>query len=224
MSFRVVHIFLMLSLFSILYESKAQTTIQPAFDFDQRFYFTKDWRQNIWGYRGGIIVNKKYKLGIGAYYENDKQFFATTSSLAKSFNCISPFNLQQKLVMGCIYYEPFLYRAELWETSIVSELGFGHVKQEYIFDNYHKLSFANKGSIIPLGIGWSLNLKGPILPKFKPISWIGLNLMAGYRTDILYNSVANTDFNGWYWSLSGAFFLDRISSDVKEYRKNKLKL
>jgi hypothetical protein len=201
-----------------------QTIIQPAFDFDQRFYFTKDWRQNIWGYRGGIVINQKYKVGIGAYYENDKQAFLPNSSLAQSFKCTEVFNLQQKLVMASVYYEPFLYRAELWETSIVSELAYGQVKQAYVFTTNSKLSFENKGKVIPFGIGWSVNLKGPILPKFKPISWIGLNLMAGYRTDILYNSVANTDFNGWYWSLSGAFFLDRISSDIKEYRKNKLKL
>jgi hypothetical protein len=132
--------------------------------------------------------------------------------------------MQQKLVMGSVYYEPFLYRAMLWETSIVSELGFGHVKQIYIANQTPPLSFENKGSVVPFGIGWSLNLKGPILPQFKPISWVGLNFMAGYRTDVLYNSVANTSFNGWYWSVSGAFFLDRISNDVKVYRKNKIKL
>ena len=201
-----------------------QTTVEPTFDFDQRFYYTPDWRQNIWGYRGGIIIDKKYKLGIGAYYENDKKEFDITTGLAQRFKCSDPFTLQQKMVMASFYYEPFLYRAELWETSIVSEIGYGKVKQAYIFEANKSLSFANNGVVIPFGLGWSVNLKGPIIPKFKPISWLGVNFIAGYRTDILFNSVNNTSFNGWYWSLSGAFYLDRISNDIKAYKKKKMKV
>ncbi len=53
-------------------ELAAAISIKPTTDFDQRFYYTNGEKQNVWGYRVGVLVNDKYKLGLGGYYMNRK--------------------------------------------------------------------------------------------------------------------------------------------------------
>lgn len=71
---------------------------------------------------------------------------------------------------------------------------------------------------LPTGLGLSLSLKLPPGERFKPFRWVGINFLAGYRYD-LDERVFNTDYDGAFWSVSGAIFLDRILDDYKAWRK-----
>ena len=49
---------------------KQKLSLKPTTDFDQRFSFINKEDVNIWGYRIGVIVNDKFKVGIGGYFLN----------------------------------------------------------------------------------------------------------------------------------------------------------
>ncbi|MFM2224572.1 MAG: hypothetical protein RJA07_774 [Bacteroidota bacterium] len=191
--------------------------IKPTADFDQRFYITNNQQLNVWGYRIGLLLHDKYKIGIGGYYMNDK------SEVAFSFDNITSFfqtSFTQKHYIGTIYFEPYLIRKNLWESSIVTEVGYGKIKNTYTTIDEISIVKKENGYFIPAGIGLSLNLKLPAIFGVKPIRWVGINAMAGYRTSLLQNLPAY-NFNGFYWSISGAVFLDRISEDYYTWKKQR---
>src|SRR5882757_262218 len=98
--------------------------IKPTADFDQRFYYIQNRRANVWGYRGGVLIKDKYKLGIGGYYMNEAVTPAADPHRAVS-RTSNDNNHRQRLYLGTIYYEPYIIRRELWETSVVFETGYG---------------------------------------------------------------------------------------------------
>jgi len=193
--------------------------IKPTTDFDQRFYYVPGERQNLWGYRAGVLINDKYKLGIGGYYMNqhtDQGVTATTLSRTSS----DPLTVNKQLYLGTIYYEPYLLRRTLWETSLVFETGYGRTVNSSVNKTNNSTLLQQNGLLVPAGIGLSVNLKLPPLFNIQCFRWIGINAMAGYRTTI-YQQDKQYNYNGAYWSLSGAIFLDRMFEDFHAWKKQR---
>ena len=194
-------------------------SIKPTTDFDQRFYYTPGETQNVWGYRVGALINDKYKLGIGGYYMNKTIDMGTTTNTL-SRTSTDAYTLHKKLYLGTVYYEPFLLRRNLWETSLVFETGYGRTANES-FDKTANISSAtNNAMIIPIGAGLSVNLKLPALFRVPFFRWIGINAMGGYRATI-YQQDKQYNYNGAYWSISGAIFLDRVFDDFQRWKNQK---
>jgi len=200
-------------------ERRSRYSIKPTTDFDQRFYYTPGEIQNVWGYRAGVLINDKWKLGIGGYYMNkttDLGIAPTTLSRTST----DPYTLHKKLYLGTVYYEPYLYRRNLWETSIVFETGYGRTFNYTTDDKTPAVASTNNSLIIPAGLGLSVNLKLPALLHVQFFRWIGINAMVGYRTTI-YQQDKQYNYNGAYWSLSGAIFLDRVFEDFSSWKKQR---
>jgi hypothetical protein len=195
--------------------SRRHTTIKPTTDFDQRFSFIRNKSVNIWGQRAGILLNDHLKVGLGAYYMNDTKMMSRRFGTGNSNRY-----LKQSLLFGTAYIEPFLLRRKYWELSIPFELGYGQASSK-IYETSNDLFLrSNSKPFLPAGVGLSLSFKLPALPHFKPLSWIGINFLAGYRYCLLEN-VFKTDYDGAFWSISGAIFLDRVSDDIKTWRKQR---
>ena len=192
-------------------------SIKPTTDFDQRFYYVPGERQNVWGYRVGVLINDNYKLGIGGYYMNQHsdQDVAATPLTRTSSNSLS---IQKQLYMGTIYYEPYLMRRNLWETSIVFETGYGRTVNAATDKTDNSLVAKQNSILVPAGVGLSVNLKLPALFHIECFRWVGINAIAGYRTTI-YQEDKLYDYNGAYWSLSGAVFLDKMVDDYHAWKK-----
>jgi hypothetical protein len=188
---------------------KRHATIKPTTDFDQRFSFIRNYSVNIWGQRGGILLNDEWKFGLGAYYMNDTRMNSRSTSRY----------LKQNLIFGTAYVEPFLIRKKYWELSVPFELGYGKAGSSTYASDNDELIHTRTKDFIPTGAGLSLSLKFPPIGRFKPTSWVGVNFLAGYRYCLLEN-VFKTDYDGAFWSISGALFLDRIFDDMRA-RKNK---
>jgi hypothetical protein len=196
---------------------KRHTTIKPTTDFDQRFSFIRNYSVNIWGQRGGILLNDEWKFGVGAYYMDDTRMSAQSSSGVVNPNRY----VKQNLIFGTAYFEPYLLRRTYWELSVPFELGYGKAGSSVYESSNDELIHARTKDFIPTGAGLSLSLKFPPIGRFKPTSWIGINFLAGYRYCLLEN-VFKTDYDGAFWSISGALFLDRVFDDVRAW-KNKRK-
>ena len=192
------------------------TTIKPTTDFDQRFSFIRNYSVNIWGQRGGILLNDEWKFGVGAYYMDDTRMNARTSSGGVNPNHY----LKQNLVFGTGYVEPFLIRRTYWELSVPFELGYGKAGSKVYESSTDAQISTRSKDFLPTGAGLSLSLKFPPIGRFKPTSWVGLNFLAGYRYCLLEN-VFKTDYDGAFWSISGAIFLDRIFDDTRAWKRKR---
>ncbi|HET6992473.1 MAG TPA: hypothetical protein VFJ43_14155 [Bacteroidia bacterium] len=215
-----LHLFSQDSLAAVVHK---KNTYKPAFDFDQRFSFIKNREVNIWGARAGILVNEKFKVGIGTYFSKGKLESYSVDT--------GTYNGKRNLYFGTVYFEPFIFRFKFVEFSVPFELGAG----KSVFRVYNNESGEQVGRIanyfIPTGAGLSLSFKLPPIGRFKPTRWFGINFLAGYRYCAFQGQLENifphrfeTDYNGLFWSVSGAIFLDRFSDDYKEWhRKRELK-
>ncbi|MBC7721236.1 MAG: hypothetical protein H7068_04385, partial [Pedobacter sp.] len=104
----------------VLATPRQKLNLKPTTDFDQRFSFLDKEDVNIWGYRVGVVVNDKFKVGIGGYFLNQDTTIVKTDALGRPTS-----KLQRKLYFGTVYYEPFLFRKKLVEMSLVFEIGYG---------------------------------------------------------------------------------------------------
>ena len=80
-------------------------TLKPAGDFDQRFSFLENQPVSIWGYRVGVLVNDKYKTGIGGYFLEQN----ITGELRLRRNVLY-YEQKKKMYFGTVYFEPYLIR------------------------------------------------------------------------------------------------------------------
>ena len=189
---------------------KKRLSLKPTTDFDQRFSFIENGGVNIWGYRIGVVVNDKFKTGIGGYFLEQ-----STSGIKVDADGI-PFNqLKKSLYFGTIYYEPFLFRRKRWEMSMVFELGYGRA----VLDSTNKirgrfLTKTEEQIFIPAGMGYSVNFIIPDIKHLHFLTYIGLNGMLGLRKAV-FESDLKYNFDGWYWSIGSAIFIDKIYSDIK---------
>ena len=224
----LTHFFACVSALLLLQSGNAQDTvlqvhrsisIKPTTDFDQRFYYTSAGCQNVWGYRGGMLINDKYKLGIGGYFMNQytEEGIATTDLTRTATDQAI---IHKQLFLGTIYYEPYLLRRNLWETSLVIETGYGRTVNTVTSKTGNAAADKQNTILIPAGIGLSVNIKPPAFFKIECFRWIGINLMTGYRA-VLYQQDKRYQYNGAYWSISGAIFLDRVFDDFHVWKKQR---
>ncbi len=189
---------------------KKRLSLKPTTDFDQRFSFIENGGVNIWGYRIGVVVNDKFKTGIGGYFLEQE-----TAGIKVDADGI-PFNqLKKSLYFGTIYYEPYLFRRKRWEMSMVFELGYGRA----VLDSTNKirgrfLTKTEQQIFIPAGMGYSVNFIIPDIKHLHFLTYIGLNGMLGLRKAV-FESDLKYNFDGWYWSIGSAIFIDKIYSDIK---------
>ncbi len=203
---------------------KKKNTYKPAFDFDQRFSFIANKKINIWGYRGGVLVNEKFKVGFGAYFSKDKfKSISIDSGGSPTYYGFRDF------YFGTAYFEPFIFRYKFLEFSLPFEIGAGKSVFK-AFDNSTNAQVSRVARyFVPTGAGLSLSFKLPPIGRFKPTRWFGINFLAGYRycmfqgqLEKLFPQRFDTDYNGMFWSVSGALFLDRVSDDYKVFHHKRM--
>jgi len=200
---------------------KNKFSLKPNTDFDQRFSFIDKQSVNIWGYRVGVIVNDKYKVGIGGYFLNQDTTIVRTDRFGNATS-----KLQRKLYFGTIYYEPYLFQKEWVEMSLVFEIGYGRA----VLDSANSkrngnrpvtvVNVEDKQDFIPAGAGISFNFKVPDIKGLHFLTYIGINAMTGLRKTIFESDLKN-NFDGWYWSIGGAIFIDKILADIKAKKTSK---
>lgn len=196
-------------------KARPRLSLKPTTDFDQRFSFIENQGVNIWGYRVGVLVNEKFKTGIGGYFLEQETAGIRVDADGNPYN-----RLKKSLYFGTIYYEPFIFRRKRWEMSMVFELGYGKAT----LDSTNKIrgQFLTKTEdqiFVPAGMGYSVNFIIPDIKHLHFLTYIGLNGMIGLRKAV-FESDLKYNFDGWYWSIGTAIFLDKIYSDIR-YGRNR---
>lgn len=188
--------------------------IKPTTDFDQRFSYIDQKPVNIWGYRVGVVVNDKYKVGIGGYMTQQ----LTNSDIVDEAG--TPLNLvKRSLYYGTVYFEPFLFRKKRWEMSLLFEAGYGNAILDSTYTLKSGIQTKAKAEVfIPAGMGLSVNFIIPEIKGLHFLTYMGLNAMIGLRGTV-YNSNPTSSYNGFFWSVGTAFFIDKIFTDIKLGKK-----
>lgn len=189
-------------------------SLKPTGDFDQRFSFIENQGVNIWGYRIGLLVNDKFKMGIGGYFLDQN-----TASVKLDRKGIPLRQLTKRLYFGTIYYEPFLFRKKRWEMSMLFELGYGKA----VLDSVNKIrgrfvTTTEHQDFVPGGFGFSANFIMPEIKHMHFLTYLGINTMIGVRKTI-FESDLRYNYDGWYWSIGSAIFIDKIFTDIFKKRK-----
>ncbi|MBU3743809.1 MAG: hypothetical protein FGM61_04575 [Sediminibacterium sp.] len=184
---------------------KKLTTLKPTGDFDQRFEHIGNQSVSVWGYRLGVLVNDRYKVGLGGYFYNQLE-----AAGAIDKNGLSELAIKKHASFGTVYFEPYLLRKKRWEMSVVVEAGWGVVNTDSVLLASEKVTIQHSNQhIFPVGTGLSANLIMPDIRGLHFLTYFGINGMAGIR-----KTFGQTG-SGFYWSISSAIFIDRIFTDIK---------
>lgn len=75
-----------------------------------------------------------------------------------------------------------------------------------------------KETIIPIGTGFTLNLIIPDIKGLHFLTYMGLNCILGIRT-VIVDSDFKQSYDGVFWSIGSAIFIDRIFTDITKKKK-----
>ncbi len=187
--------------------------VRIVLDFDKRFSFINNSGVDIWGYRIGVSVKNKYKVGIGGYYLTQKSSGIILDPTGVPIN-----QLTKNLTIGTVYFEPYIFRRKVWEMGMIFEVGYG--KAELDSTNKIRGRFllkTEKQDFVSAGMGYSLLFILPDIKGLHFLSYFGLNGIAGLRKTV-FNSDLQYNYDGWYWSAGLKIFIDKIFNDIS--RKN----
>jgi hypothetical protein len=210
---------------------KKRTSIKPTANLDQRFSLIGSNKDvDIWGYRIGVVINNKYKVGLGGYNVNINfdSNIAKTRVSSNNFTKVSQVN--QRIKFGTIYIVPYLIRKKLWELGILFEIGYGQV----LIDSFSVVKRYNstgrtllstdiktntgKEPIVPIGTGLTLNFIIPDIKGLHFLSYLGINSIIGIRT-VIVESDFKQNYDGFFWSIGGIVYVDRILGDLFKKKK-----
>jgi hypothetical protein len=188
--------------------------IKLALDFDKRFSFINNSDVNIWGFRLGVSVNNKYKVGIGGYFLSQKSSGIILDATGVPIN-----QLTKNLYIGTIYFEPYLFRRKRWEMGMIFEVGYGKAE----LDSSNKirgrfLTTSEKQDFVAAGMGYSVLFLLPDIKGLHFLSYFGLNGITGLRKTV-FNSDLQYNYDGWYWSAGVKVFIDKIFRDISGKNK-----
>lgn len=169
---------------------------------DNKITFYKGESYNIQGFDAGVILKEKIRLTLGYYTLNDE-----LSGYARTSDGIY-FDRHLKLQYGSLNMEFIYHNSRFFTLGVPLEFGFGENKLRYKTSPDALNRYTNKGFISLIDFG----LSGTV----KPIRWIGLRAVAGYRKT-LFNKVPGSRFDGGFMSVGIAVNLREISKDVRMF-------
>lgn len=203
-------------------------TIKPTAGLDIRFSTLRDHNQEsanvrIRGLRAGVIVEtrKAYKAGLGYYFLNTRTDNLRTQPNNPGLAC-TDCHATRKLDFGTAYFEPFWLRRQYWLASTPLEIGYGRATERYYDTAAEIRQTSRSGGFVPVGLGVSVILKPPAIRHFRPLRWFGLNAVAGYRY-VLEGKDLAADYDGVFYTVRLAFFLDRFTDDALDWHKARKK-
>ena len=194
--------------------------IRPCFSIDQR----NSWIKNEKGLRNvpvtingiqlGVILKEKHTLGFGFYSMN-----RTSQKPVKISDQNSKITYQELVLKyATVYYQYVIFDTRFFEMDLPLEVGVGNYIYTLKDETQTALLWKEAGPLKITGGGVNIVL--------KPVRWIGVSGMAGYRI-VAFNKKTNLNFNGFYYSYGVWIDLRQIYRDIKfygfirpKYRKN----
>jgi hypothetical protein len=174
--------------------------VRPLFRFDNRFSLKDKQILNIRGYSFGVIIKEKIYTGLGYYRLYEK---LNTYTGPEGLDITRTYEVQY----GSLNTE-FLYRTpRYYSLGIPVNIGFG--ENVMIHKDQNGNITQRTSSVLAITeIGF--------VAAFKPIRWIGLKALFGYRTTT-FNKIKEYNFDGLFATVGVIADLFEIQRDVRMY-------
>jgi len=177
--------------------------VRPYSSLDYHYAILRDAPVDLKGIQLGIRVFGKHKFGFGAYDMKNK-----AKQKVKSFEQNLDANQQLMLSYFTGFYKYSLVDHRFFELVVCGEAGGGKYDLTYFnIETDEKISH-NADYILPTGTGLNLNL--------KPLRWVGISGMAGYRY-MFGIAGRRINFNGLFYSYGVWIDLRQIYRDTRYY-------
>ena len=182
---------------------------KPYLNIDQRNSFIRNAPININGLQLGILIKEKHLIGLGGYTitASSKQKIKTKTD--KSIDAIRELDMRYVT----FFYEYVVIDRRYFELDIQAEFGGGKFDLKIYDSKTNNLLTNRSAGMLVTGVG-------PIL-AIKPLKWIGITGMAGYRFCFEKNS--NLNFNGTFYAYGVWIDVRQIIKDVKYHLIKKRK-
>jgi hypothetical protein len=188
--------------------AKIYTPKKVSFDFqfDNRHSFVQNRAITIQGFNPAILVNQKYRWGIGLYRVIEPyQVFRSTKKTSVSASSVAT-NRELNMYFATPNFRYIFFRRNWMEASAELAVGFGTIDYTIRNENNTKVLSSKTGLFVPAGIGCELVL--------IPVRWLGVGGSLGYRKSLKTYDI-DGDFDGLYFSYGVKLFLGAIYKDLK---------
>jgi len=165
---------------------------------------TKQIPVSINGFQLGAVLFEKHSVGFGLY--NIAAESKRPAKINDQLNTIRYEELFMNYFTG--YYEYVLLNKRFFEIDIPVELGLGRYVYNLKDETQTKLLWHEQGPIKLSSAGLQV--------IFKPLKWIGLVGMGGYRF-VRFNEKTNLNFNNFYYSYGVWVDIRQIHRDLRFY-------
>jgi hypothetical protein len=184
--------------------------IRPWLAIDQRNSWIKNDKGaqkvpvTINGLQAGVILKEKHTVGLGLYTMNG------TSQKPARLNDQNNKITYQELLMKylTLYYQYVIVDTRYFELDVPMEVGLGSYVYNLKDETQTALLWHEQGPVKLTG--------GGVQIIAKPLKWIGISVMGGFRI-VTLNKKTNLNFNGVYYSYGVWVDLRQIYRDIKFY-------
>lgn len=183
---------------------------RPYANIDTRNSFIRNMPINVFGVQLGTQINDKHVVGLGLYKTSTqvRDFTITTKNDKK-------INTQRDLSLSYLtaFYQYVLLDKRYFEVDIPVELGYGEYQLQLYNQQTGERFSQRKAGMLLCGAGPMVTL--------KPLRWVGISGMAGYR--LTYEKNQNINLNGLYFSYGLWLDIRQIIRDTRYYLVKKPK-
>lgn len=180
--------------------------VRPQLRADNRNIFIKGQTLTINGFDAGVMLKEKLRLTLGYYWLNNK--------LSANKKVIDTIEYQREIKLKYVSINTeFIYKnTRFFSLGMPLEFGFGNNTLNYINESGESNGERHSGFLFISDFGLSVT--------FKPIRWVGLKGIVGYRKTI-FNQVKDFDFDGVFTSIGLNADFNEILKDIQMYRLKK---
>ncbi len=184
----------------------APKMIRPQVRFDNRFTMYEGQSLSINGFDAGVLLKDKLRVTLG-YYKLDEDL----NAFKETIDSVDVGRLI-KIEYGSLNTEVIYMDRRYFALGMPLEIGVGQSELKY--KNF------TSGAITKIESGLLAIAHFGLSGTFKPIRWIGLKALVGYRKTI-YNQQKEFKFDGLFTSLGVNFDFREIIQDIKMMRLKK---
>ena len=173
---------------------KDKIKVKPFFQFDSYYSFIGYERADVFGFKGGVEVNQKWRFGAG--YNKIKSDIVEWKLLPEEERPYSPTGNIVKSQLYLNYYpllaEYVFYNKDPWQVSLPFTIGFGNSYFSYYDkDNNQRKIFNRSIAVTEFGV----------TGQIKVFKWIGVGAGVGYRYLLLKNPEIETQVSSLVYSV-----------------------
>ncbi len=158
------------------------------------------------GLKMGLTLMERHRTGIG-FYQIDR----SGKQVTKVNGVKVPLDFNFSYI--ALFYEYYLIHTRLWDIGVPFEIGAGRYYATDVVEE-------KKGVLFPMGTALDV--------RFRPLRWMTLNVMGGYR--LVANNNSPVNLNNWFYAYGVSLHTRNLYNDTRwlikksRYRKNRAAL